>query len=188
VVAEGPASLRQAGEIADGVVVGMGLTPEAIAGALEYMRQGAEASGRSLDDLDIWWQTRWNIEDDAEQAKVHARALVGTAANHAFRFTLEGKFLPQEFHDPVRQLMQAWEPTGHGGRGVGTPNERLVENLGLTDYLTERFAIVGTLERFISRVEALAVLGVRQIRLGASVGDRGNLLRILADQVIPQFP
>ena len=115
------------------------------------------------------------------------RNLAGTAANHTFRFTTEGKFLPAELHEPVRTLMRDWDPAEHGPRGVGGKNEALLESLGLSDYMIDRFTITGTPEGFIKRVEELAGLGVRKIRLAASVGDKMRLPSVLGDRVIPHF-
>jgi 5,10-methylenetetrahydromethanopterin reductase len=47
--AHGPRSLRLAGEVADGVVVGLGITPEVVRGSLALIAEGAERAGRSLD-------------------------------------------------------------------------------------------------------------------------------------------
>jgi 5,10-methylenetetrahydromethanopterin reductase len=45
--AEGPRMLRLAGEIADGVMIGSGLTPEIVAESLAHGRAGAEAARRT---------------------------------------------------------------------------------------------------------------------------------------------
>ena len=52
--AEGPRTLELAGRVADGVIVGLGLTPEVIRLSLAAIERGARAAGRALGDLDIW--------------------------------------------------------------------------------------------------------------------------------------
>lgn len=51
--AEGPRTLELAGRVADGVIAGMGLTPDVIRLSLEAIERGARASGRTLADLDV---------------------------------------------------------------------------------------------------------------------------------------
>lgn len=46
--AHGPKSLEMAGRIADGVIVGTGLTADAVDNALSHISRGAATSGRSL--------------------------------------------------------------------------------------------------------------------------------------------
>jgi 5,10-methylenetetrahydromethanopterin reductase len=59
--AEGPRTLRLAGRVADGVVVGLGLTADLIRLARHYLAEGASEAGRSIDDLDIWWLVKANL-------------------------------------------------------------------------------------------------------------------------------
>ena len=51
------------GRVADGVIAGMGLTPDVIRLSLEAIERGARASGRTLADLDVWWFARTNVAD-----------------------------------------------------------------------------------------------------------------------------
>lgn len=183
--AEGPKTLRLAGQIADGVIIGMGLTPEAIKGALDYLRSGAEEVGRRLEDLDIWWQAKWNIAESRSQALEEVRMALAASANHAFRFTLEGKYVPQEFHEPIRRLQAQYVFAEHEAHGAEKRNARLVDELGLREYLGERFAIAGTLQDFADRLRQLAALGVRQLRLSVGGKDRGRLLRLVAQEIMP---
>jgi 5,10-methylenetetrahydromethanopterin reductase len=52
--AEGPRTLELAGRLADGVIVGLGLTPDVIALSLAAIERGARAAGRALADVDVW--------------------------------------------------------------------------------------------------------------------------------------
>ena len=63
IAAEGPKTLELAGEVADGVICGLGLEPEVVALCLEHLRRGAERAGRSLEDLDVWAMARVKIRD-----------------------------------------------------------------------------------------------------------------------------
>ncbi len=80
-----------------------GLKPEIVQDSLDHIARGAARSGRALSDLDIWWFVKWNL-DDAKAAAIHEMSTALTAsANHAFRFTLEGKHIPEMYKDHIQQ-------------------------------------------------------------------------------------
>jgi 5,10-methylenetetrahydromethanopterin reductase len=185
--AEGPRSLRLAGRIADGVIIGMGLTPEVIEGALGYLGEGLRESGRSLDDIDVWWLAKWNIAETKRAAIDEIRMGLAASVNHAFRFHLDGKFVPEEYHDAIAAIQQQYVFEEHEKHGEGLRNAQLTDEFGMTDYLAERFAITGTVGDFIERCEQLAELGVRRIRLSVAGHDHADLLRLIGDRVLPHF-
>jgi 5,10-methylenetetrahydromethanopterin reductase len=46
-------SLRLAGRVADGVVIGLGISPDVVASSLELLEAGAREAGRSVDELEV---------------------------------------------------------------------------------------------------------------------------------------
>ena len=93
--AEGPRTLELAGRVADGVIVGLGLTPEVVRLSLAAIERGARAAGRTLDDVDVWWFAKTSLADRREEAIAPIKMALAASANHAFRFTLEGKGVPR---------------------------------------------------------------------------------------------
>src|SRR5262245_49239692 len=81
--AEGPRTLELAGRVADGVIVGLGLTPEVIQLSLQAIERGARAAGRRLDDLDVWWFAKTNVADTRVAAVAPIRLALAARANHA---------------------------------------------------------------------------------------------------------
>lgn len=73
--AHGPKGLEIAGRIADGVIVGTGLTADAVEIALSHISRGAKSSGRSLADLRVWFLAFTGVDDDDERSKVWLRFL-----------------------------------------------------------------------------------------------------------------
>lgn len=185
--AEGPRSLRRAGEIADGVIIGMGLTPEVIAGSLGYLQEGLDAAGRTMDDIDVWWLAKWNIANSKRAAIDEIRMGLAASVNHAFRFHLDGKFVPEEYHESIAAIQREYVFQEHEKHGEGLRNAQLTDEHGMTDYLAERFAITGSVGDFIERCEQLADLGVRKIRLSVAGHDHQRLLRVIGDEVLPRF-
>jgi 5,10-methylenetetrahydromethanopterin reductase len=187
VCAEGPKTLRLAGELADGVIVGSGLTPEVVHDAYARIREGAEMAGRRLADLDIWFFAKTNIADEAGTAVDEIRMALAASANHAFRRTLEGKHLPAHLHEPIEKLKAAYRPHEHELLGAERRHAQLVDELGLKAYLAERFALVGTADDCIAQIERAAAAGVQKIFLGPITGDPTRVLTTFARAILPRF-
>jgi alkanesulfonate monooxygenase SsuD/methylene tetrahydromethanopterin reductase-like flavin-dependent oxidoreductase (luciferase family) len=172
--------------VADGVLCGVGLAPEVVRDALDAVRRGAARAGRSLDDIDVWWFVKWNMDDDPVQAVREARMTLTASANHAFRFTLEGKHVPEEFHEPIRELQRRYVFAEHEATGSDFSNATIVDELGLTDYLADRFLLSGSPADFRSRLDGLAELGIERVLL-AFFGetDRDAKHDRLAAEVLP---
>ncbi|WP_069816769.1 LLM class flavin-dependent oxidoreductase [Streptomyces sp. TP-A0874] len=73
VAASGPRNLRLAGETADGVILLSGASPKTLAGATARVREGAEAAGRTADEVPLtvsaFCAVTEDIEADARQLK-----------------------------------------------------------------------------------------------------------------------
>ena len=102
----------------------------------------ARAAGRSLSDVDVWWFAKTNLADTRAAAIDHIKMALAASANHAFRFTLEGKGVAPELHEPIRALQRAYDSHHHEIAGAG--NAGLTDRFGLTEFLVDRFAIAGT--------------------------------------------
>lgn len=143
VAAEGPKTLRLAGRHADGVMIGTGLFPELIADSIEQVNEGAREAGRDPAEVETWIFAKANVADERETAVDEIKMALAASANHAFRHTLEGKSVPEEYRDPIRELRKRYVSHEHEQLGE-TTNRRLPDELGLTDYLADRFAVVGS--------------------------------------------
>src|SRR5258707_1042649 len=115
--AEGPRTLELAGRVADGVIVGLGLTPEVVRLSLAAIERGARPAGRTLDDVDVWWFAKTSLADRREQAIAPIKMALAASANHAFRFTLEGKGVPPG-------AGPGDSPAGDGGRQARQDHRR----------------------------------------------------------------
>ena len=69
--------------------------------------------------------------------------------------------------------------------GGESPNSRLVDQLGLRDYLAERFAIAGTPDECVEKIQRLAAIGVNQIWTSPSFADKMAFMRAWSEQVLP---
>jgi 5,10-methylenetetrahydromethanopterin reductase len=182
IAAEGPRTLELAGEVADGVMCGMGLTPEAIALSLAHIEIGATRAGRTLDDIDVWVLARVNMGSDRNALIREIRMELASTAHHAFRFTLEGKAVPEHLHERIRAVQRGYNPKRHEALGE-SPNAKLMQDDELLEYMAERFAIVGDVAHCAHAIERLQKAGVNGILFSGFVDARAELLRNLGDVI-----
>jgi 5,10-methylenetetrahydromethanopterin reductase len=173
--AEGPRTLELAGRVADGVIVGLGLTPEVIELSLAAIERGARAAGRRLADVDVWWFAKTNVADTRATAVEPIKMALAASANHAFRFTLEGKGVPAALHEPIRGLHRDYD--AHQHEIAGARNAHLTDRWGLTDFLVDRFAIAGTPAECVAQVRRAMVAGATQFVTTSFVPDPRVFMR-----------
>ncbi|MCH9675293.1 MAG: LLM class flavin-dependent oxidoreductase [Gammaproteobacteria bacterium] len=182
VSAEGPKTLELAGEFADGVICGLGITPEAAALCFHHLGVGARRAGRRLEDIDVWALARVNVVDDEEAALDEIRMELASMAHHAFRFTQQGKGVPPQFADGIRRIQQGYQPRHHEALGE-SPNAELMQARQLLGYLASRFAVLGSPQRCAERIEQIHTAGFEQILFTGFVAERPRLIRRLGEEV-----
>ena len=167
--AEGPRTLELAGRVADGVIVGLGLTPEVIRLSLAAIERGARAAGRTLADVDVWWFAKTSLADRRDAAIEPIKMALAASANHAFRFTLEGKAVPADLHEKIRALQR--EYNAHHHEIPGAANASLPDRFGLTEFLVDRFGIAGTPADCVAQISRAMAAGARQFIITGFVPD-----------------
>jgi 5,10-methylenetetrahydromethanopterin reductase len=173
--AEGPRTLELAGRVADGVIVGLGLTPDVIRLALAALARGARAVGRTLADLDIWWFAKTNVADTRDEAVAPIKMALAASANHAFRFTLEGKGVPPDLHEKIKALQREYNAHHHEIAGAG--NAGLTDRWGLTEFLLDRFAIAGTPDDCVAQIRRAMAAGAHQFVITSFVPNPRAFMR-----------
>jgi 5,10-methylenetetrahydromethanopterin reductase len=183
--ASGPAGLRRAGRIADGVVVESGVTAPVVERALEHLDVGAREAGRSVDDLDLWWYVKANIADTYTSSLDDALGGIASSGANALQGDLDARLVPRQFHSDCRALAGGYDFHSHLKTGPDDPNRRLLQPGPFLDYLVDRFAIVGSSDDWISRVGQLTRLGIRRIFLAVVTTDRSLFVDRMGVDVLP---
>jgi alkanesulfonate monooxygenase SsuD/methylene tetrahydromethanopterin reductase-like flavin-dependent oxidoreductase (luciferase family) len=106
---------------------------------------------------------------------------LAASANHAFRFTLEGKGVAAELHEPIRGLQRAYDAHHHEIAGAG--NAGLTDRFGLTEFLVDRFAIAGTPADCVAQIRRAMAAGARQFVITGFVPDPRAFMRRWAREV-----
>ena len=185
IAGSGPRILRLAGEIADGIIANVGLLPEVVESAYQWIGEGANLAGRRLEDIDIWFYASGAVHADRDQALREVRTIVAASYNMSFRFTLEGKQLPSGLADRVQELKRRYDVRHHVTWDADNKNAALMDELGLTEYGLERFAIAGSPEDCCRRIEQVAKAGVNQIWLTHFIQE--DTYPLWGEEIIPAF-
>ena len=183
--ASGPKTLRLAGRIADGAVIRTGLLPEIVRDSIAKVEEGAREAGRDPAALDLWWWPDVNVGSSRAEAVEEIKTSLAMAGNHLTRVTTEGKHVPAELVPLLATLARRYAFAEHSR--PGSANCRLIEELGLVDYLAERFAIVGTPAECVKKIERAVEAGARQFWMSIHFDDKARLLGDFARQVLPAF-
>ncbi len=75
-----------------------------------------------------------NVGEDRDALISEIRMELASTAHHAFRFTQEGKLVPLQFADAIREVQQGYKPSHHEDLGE-SPNAKLMQDPGLLAYM-----------------------------------------------------
>ncbi|MDA0265197.1 MAG: LLM class flavin-dependent oxidoreductase [Chloroflexi bacterium] len=184
--AEGPKTLALAGAVADAVIVHSGLTKDVLADTIARIREGERAAGRPEGSAEVWAFAKCNIADRREDAVNEIKMALVASGHHAFRFTLEGKNVPEDLQESVMALQGEYVASEHEQLG-DTRNAALSDELGLTDFLADRFAVVGTPEDCLAKVRTIRDAGVDNLLILATSSDSDNIIRRFGQEVIARL-
>ena len=184
--AEGPKTLNLAGRIADAVIVHSGLSKDVLADTIARIREGERAAGRPEGIAKVWAFAKCNVADRREDAIDEIKMALAASGHHAFRFTLEGKNVPDELQESVMALQGEYVPAQHEQLGE-TRNAVLSDELGLTEFLADRFAVVGTPEECLEKVRSIQDTGVDNLLILAISSDSDNIIRRFGEEVIAKL-
>jgi alkanesulfonate monooxygenase SsuD/methylene tetrahydromethanopterin reductase-like flavin-dependent oxidoreductase (luciferase family) len=183
--ASGPMALRIAGRVADGAIVHMGHLPEVVADAYGFVAQGARDAGRTVDQLDLWLYGAGDCSVDGDAARENVKGAIAGMATSVFSPNTKGKRVPPELEGAVAQLRAGYAIDKHMQPGIAT-NEQLIDKLGLSNYLIERFAFAGTPKQIRDKKFRLESAGVRKFLLNISMSKQpAETVRALADALEP---
>lgn len=186
--AEGPRTLELAGEIADGVIVNVGLEPSLVRDAVAHVHAGARRAGRDPAAVDLWTMVRANVVDDVEAGVDEIRMELASNAHHVFRFTLEGKHVPDGLADAILRVQKGYQPAAHEALGP-SPNAALLDREpALRAYLAERFGAVGPAAVVADKLANVVEAGISGLLITGFVAERTRLIRALGEEVAPRLP
>ncbi len=173
--ASGPRMLELAGEVADGVIMQVGIAPEGVDYALSHLRRGAEKAGRSMADLELCLILNCCIYRDRARAiregRLHAAWYPQTAPK-----ATEAIGVSKEQADRIRAAYSG-----------GHLNEAQDAAELVPESLVQKFVLAGAPEEVREMIHRVAEKGIQQIQIFALGPDRHQILRTFGETVIPHF-
>jgi 5,10-methylenetetrahydromethanopterin reductase len=173
--AEGPKTLRVAGRVCDGVILGTGFDLDVMEWAQARIAEGARETGRTISEIEVMPAGMICVEDDGELARQRVRSRMANRAHHNFRFTMET--VPEGERSGVRKFMDGFD--------ISKPIEERVDPNLVTDYLLQRFTIAGTPEECAARVKQLEAAGVKRLLLTPPNTKYDAIMEAWGRRVIP---
>ena len=163
----GPKTLRLAGAATDGAIVNYGISADALAESAALVGAGVAQAGRAADDVEVWQIASLDCNEDEAAARAKAGAILAFMAGGYIFDTpdLAERGVPAELHAPMRELRRRYSTS------PGEADARLLDELGLFDYLAGRFAIQGTPSQCLDQLEAARAAGLDRVIFTVSVAS-----------------
>lgn len=176
--ADGPKMLAVAGELADGVILGAGATPEVLEWARGCIAEGEKRAGRKLGSTPLIVDMIVSVGDDRDAVRQAIRPRLCNRANHNFRLSINA--VPEEHMAGVRNFRENYDESDVGSKTRNADN--------ITDYIIDRFAFVGTPSDILARFETLKSLDVENVVVAMPFRqeERYEIIETLARDVMPR--
>lgn len=186
IAGSGPKSIAVAGRLADGVVLDLGADPAMVGKAARLAHQSHAEGPRADHPFEVWVLGKSFISDDPAQAREGVSTIMAASANDAFRWQLEWKEVPVALRPALLQFHQRYSFVHHAStKSTRTSNVDLLGELGLTEFIYDRFAMIGPGEAVARRLNALAEVGVDGVTFTGAIADKALFMRRFRDDVRP---
>jgi 5,10-methylenetetrahydromethanopterin reductase len=169
--------LQVAGELADGVILNVGLAPELISEAMGHVRRGAQSVGREAGDVDVAVIAGACINADRRRAIEEARSWAATTARRVGKWMLAGG-------DEIRRVgatvlgTYRWDDHIAAGAAHARP---------VSDEMAGKFVLAGTADDVARRIEVLARCGVGHVIPLLMGPNMENTIDAFGREIIPAW-
>jgi hypothetical protein len=154
----GPKALELAGEQADGAIIFAGdQYPEATKAKIAAIRDSATRAGRNADKIDIWVTSYISVRPQRQQAIDDLKAFIAVNAM-ALRTPESLATVPANVRPLIEAFQTRYDPTEHVV--VGGKNVKLMDEMGLTDFLQDFDTIAGPENHVAEVMRQLEAMGV----------------------------
>lgn len=188
VAASGPKAIRAAARTADAVMFDIGKDPVIVSKAIALAREERSRSPRADHPLEFWLLGKGFIADDEQDARDAVATIMASSANDAFRVALDWKEVPDALRGPLREFHRRYAFSQHAStRSTRTGNVELMEELGLTDFIYDRFALIGSADDVGRQLLELEELGVDGISFTGAIRDKATFIDRMGASVLPRL-
>jgi alkanesulfonate monooxygenase SsuD/methylene tetrahydromethanopterin reductase-like flavin-dependent oxidoreductase (luciferase family) len=178
--ATGPKALALAGELADGVVLTVGSSMSELDEKIAQVRAGAEKAGRDPQSIDIWAYSFCSVRDSRTEALADISSFLASTAAHQLKNKYFFDRVPENLKPKVLEVQRRYDVTQH--TVAGGVNGKLVEALGLADYLAGLNSIAGTPEEVAGQLSAIRERGISRLMIALpGISDREGTVRRMTE-------
>ena len=178
-----PRSLEAAGAAADGVFSNYGLDAESVRASLGHVARGAQAAGRSPETLEVWQIACLDCNDDRDVARRKLGAILAFVSGYVIGGgDLAARGVPEHCIEPLRELRRRYSTR------PGDADARMVEELGLFDYLAGRLAVWGNPGDCLQHALAAKAAGASRLMFTVSLAaDPVRTVELFGEKVLPEL-
>jgi 5,10-methylenetetrahydromethanopterin reductase len=153
----GPKALALAGEMADGVILFTNGDLEEYDRKIAIVHEAARKAGRNPKDIDVWVISFCAIRDNKVDARNDLRAFI-VCNGLQFRTPETFATVPTQFKGKIEELQRRYDTSEHVV--VNGKNTKLLDELGLTEFLANYDCVYGTPDDVSPVLNGLAERGV----------------------------
>jgi 5,10-methylenetetrahydromethanopterin reductase len=178
-----PKTLEAAGRTADGVFINYGLGADNIRDSEACVLHAANAAGRSAQDLELWQIAALDCHPNGEVARHKVGAMLAFLAGYVIGDkNLEARGVPEPLREPLLELRRRYSTR------PGSADTRLVRELGLFEYLSQRLSICGDPQDCLAQTLAAKKAGAKRLMLTVSLAvDPVRTIELFAEHVLPKL-
>jgi 5,10-methylenetetrahydromethanopterin reductase len=178
-----PRPLQAAGRTADGAFANFGLGADNIRASEAHIREGAKAAGRSPAEIEIWQIAALDCNQDRNAARGKVGAMLAFLAGYVIGDkNLETRGVPEHLREPLLELRRRYSTR------PGEADIRLVQELGLFDYLSQRLSICGNPDDCLAQARAAKAAGAERLMLTVSLAsDPVRTVELFGEHVLPKL-
>ena len=178
-----PKPLQAAGRTADGVFVNYGLAAANIRESRVHLAAGAKAAGRAVDDIEIWQIAALDCREDGNVARAKVGAMLAFLAGYVIGDKHpERRGVPEPLRFPLLELHRRYSTR------PGEADIKLVQELGLFDYLSRRLSICGNPDDCLAQALAAKAAGAERLMLTISLAaDPVRTVELFGEHVLPKL-
>jgi len=179
----GPRNLRQAGSLADRVMLYVGVSDEAVQWAIGHVRAGAEAAGRDPDAIKLSVLTAMWISDDQQEAWDACRWAPAACANH-----IADTMRRNPAHDMPEVMTRLPQSRDQYDYYEGHLSSDADHTAYLTGELIDDYTIAGSVEKVRANVQRLFDLGIDEISCAYLNGAFDQMALVGREVISPPVP
>lgn len=178
-----PKSLEAGGEGADGLFINYGLDATSLRASVEHAARGAARAGRRVEDLDIWQISCLDCHEDREVARRKVGAILAFVSGYVIGSgDLAARGVPPQYIEPLHELRRRYSTR------PGDADARMVEELGLFDYLGGRLSIWGNPDDCLEQALAAKAAGAKKLMFTVSLAaDPVKTVSLFGEHVLPKL-